>query len=213
MQKMDAIKIATNRLDGKLKTPIRIEYPKVFMLYPYATGSTAPEPPRIAPPPEVDAIIENKPLPVVSGELIEAPDIPQAPEKDLATMGLRETMAEMSDFPRELPEGIIALALQTEQWVRKKAPKPHEIPKVKSVVAAHLLTMAQNRNMDAIGEVFDAIDGKLVETLQILGEDLYITSYATTAPAGAIKNKDGVLQIEATDSQNTWAQKLGKELQ
>jgi hypothetical protein len=39
-------------------------------------------------------------------------------------------------------------------------------------VAAHLLILAQKRNIDALTEVFDQIDGKLAEVLQILGEDI-----------------------------------------
>jgi hypothetical protein len=82
---------------------------------------------------------------------------------------------------------------------------------VKAVVAAHLLVMAQGRSMDAIGEVFDAIDGKLVETIQILGDDLYITNYSNIAPEGATLNENGILQMEATASQKMWAEKLSKD--
>ena len=115
----------------------------------------------------------------------------------------------MADYPRELPEAIIKQAEIVHQAVNDKAPMPDEIPRVKSVVAAHLLVMAQARNIDALGEVFDQIDGKLAETIQILGDDLYITSYAASAPAGAYLNDDGVVEIEATVAQNLWAEKLG----
>jgi hypothetical protein len=132
-------------------------------------------------------------------------------EQDLPSMGFRETLAAMSDYPRDVPEMITAFALQTEQWMREQAPEPENIPMVKSVVAAHLLIMAQSRNMDAIGEVFDSIDGKLVETLQVLGEDIYINIYSEHAPPGAVPNADGVLQIEATQAQEQWANKLGRD--
>lgn len=205
MQKMEAIKISLNRIDGKLKTPIKIEYPKIFYLYPHAKGVE-----QISYTPGQKTGVELAISPGV--DLIKPVELPEVESKkrDLPSMGLRETLTEMADCPRELPEAIIALALQTEQWIRGQAPRPQEIPRVKSVVAAHLLTMAQNRNMDALNEVFDQIDGKLVETLQVIGEDVYITSYVSEAPHGAVLNADGIYQLEATQSQNLWAQKLGR---
>jgi hypothetical protein len=101
-------------------------------------------------------------------------------------------------------------ATMTQQWLKGNGDRPEEIPMVKSVVAAHLLHLAQQRNVDALNEVFDQIDGKLVETIQILGEDIFITTYSLTAPDGAYLNKDGVLQLEATQAQNMWAEKLSK---
>lgn len=215
MQSLSAIKIALNRLDGKLKTPVEIEMPKVFYLYPCAAGSkTAADPASPAlPDPVTDAQADR----VIEGELIIPPepdpkeDMDEPGPKDLPSMGFRETLREMSDFPRTLPLAITELALQTEQWLRNQAPKPQEIPRVKSVVAAHLLIMAQNRNIDALTEVFDQIDGKLTETIQILGEDIYITNYSAIAPPEATLNEDGILQVEATQAQNIWAQRLGEQ--
>lgn len=218
MQKMDAIKISINRLDGKMKTPVRIEYPKIFYLYPNAKEIEGVQKTTLA-----DAVngtaasqavvqaSQERTLQLVEGDVIPAPDIEPPEEHDLPSMSFRETLQKMADYPRELPEQIVDLALQTEQWLRKQAPQPIDIPKVKSVVAAHLLILAQSRNIDALYEVFDQIDGKLVETIQVLGEDIYITSYSTTAPPGAYLNEKGVLQIEATQSQELWASKLGKE--
>lgn len=212
MQKLPAIKVAVDRLDGKMKTPIKIEMPHVFYLYPHATLAPPDAPAPVLPDPGFAQVTDNPDTvnEVLVGEVLPAV-IPKIPEKDLPSMGLRETLREMADFPRELPEGLIALALQTEQALRDQAPWPDEVPMVKSVVAAHLLTMAQNRNLDAIGEVFDQIDGKLVETIQVLGDDIHITIYSEVAPPGAYLNDDGVLQIEAPESQNMWASKLRKD--
>lgn len=216
MQKMDAIRIALNRLDGKLKTPIKIEMPKVYYLFPNATeveqGDVSTEAKKLnaseGHSEAVDMSVET--LHSIAQDVIEMDGDNVIDEGDLPTMSLRETLTKMSDYPRELPEAIVERALQIEQAIRNRTPMPVENPRVKSVMAAHLLIMAQSRHMDAIGEVFDQIDGKLAETIQVLGEDIYITSYSRTAPSGAIKNSDGVLQLEATDSQNMWASKLGK---
>lgn len=212
IQKLSAIKLALDRLDGKLKTPVQIEMPKVYYIFPHAKlerpDAPAPTPP-LAPGPAADDLASPD---VLTGELLPLPEpAPEAePDPDVLTeLSLRETLSKMSELPRELPEAIIQSAEQTEQWVKHNAPQPEVIPRVKSVVAAHLLMMAQNRNLDAITEVFDQIDGKLVETIQVLGEDIYITSYATVAPEGAVVNDEGILQIEATDTQNLWADKLG----
>jgi hypothetical protein len=211
MQKLDAIKMSINRLDGKLKTPLKIEYPKIYYLYPHASDKK-PEIVKVTDDPqtvnEVKAIVAGEVLP----KKIAPPEPEVVDEEDLPSMTFRETLAKMADYPRELPEQIIAFQELAEQYARGHGDRPDEIPKVKSVVAAHLLTLAQNRNLDAVGEVFDQIDGKLAETLQIIGEDIYITSYATSAPEGAELNKDGILQIEAEKAQDLWAQKLSQKV-
>lgn len=214
-QNLPAIKIALRRIDGNLKTPIKIEMPKVFYLFPNAPD--APTHPLLEP----GTITENPATAeeadrIIEGQIIERPEpvsrTEEKPDRDLPSMGLRETLQEMAEYPRSLPEAIVELALQTEQHIKKTAPAPNEIPKVKSVVAAHLLIMAQNRNIDALTEVFDQIDGKLVETLQIIGEDIYITSYSEILPENAILNEDGIWQAEAIQAQSMWAEKLGQGL-
>jgi hypothetical protein len=204
MQKMDAIRVSLNRLDGKLKTPIKIELPKVFYLFPNAQL----EAPDVPAQPKLPTVKDAPPADVVSGELI-VQDKPEPEVVDLPSMTLRETLAKMADYPRDVPEAVTQFATETQQWLQGKGPKPPEIPRVKSVVAAHLLVMAQNRDVGALTEVFDQIDGKLAETIQLLGDDIYITSYITSAPPGAYLNDDGVLQLEAEAAQNLWAQKLG----
>lgn len=215
MRKLDAIKLALNRLDGKLKTPVRIELPKVYYLYPNAKPVKKAKKSKntVGTVGTVEGVKVNQEINAISGEVMPVP-IPREsePEPDLPSLSIRQTLAKMSDYPRDLPPLIIATAEQTELWVRNRGPEPEEnIPAVKSVVAASLLIMAQQRNIEAISDVFDSIDGKLVETIQVLGEDIYITSYATEAPASAKINADGILQVEASQSQEMWANKLGEQ--
>jgi hypothetical protein len=205
MEKLDAIRMALNRLDGKLKTPVRIEMPKVFFLYPYAK---APEDvTQLQPGDDVSEDITSQ------MELLASDPKAEDEEPDLATLSLRQTLTKMADYPREVPIAVIEFATATQQWLQHpdKNPEPEEKPAVKSVVAAHLLHLAANRNLGALNEVFDQIDGKLVETIQILGDDIFIVSYSIVAPDGAYLNKNGVLQLEATQAQDTWAQKLGQK--
>jgi hypothetical protein len=203
MQNLQAIKATTNRLDGKLATPLKIEYPKVFYLYPNAKL------------PEVNRE-ENGLLPL--GELLEKRELivsePET-EEDLATLSIRQTVAKMASYPRKLPQDIIERQERVEQSVRGQGPRLPEskVPRVKSVVAAHLLAMAANRSIDALGEVFDQIDGKLAETFQVLGEDLFITDYGLIAPDDAYINDSGILEKEASVVQDMWANKLGRDLE
>ena len=210
MQKIDAIKISLNRLDGKLATPVVMEMPKIFYLYPYATLAKGPK------KKEVDAGNpgENPPIQAlekadhVDSSLVSSSREPaEGDVEDLPTMTIRQTLSKMSDFPRELPEAIITRATEVEQAIRNHHELPMEVPRVKSVMAANLLQMAMRRDIEALYEVFDQIDGKLVETIKV-GEDMYITSFATEAPPDAVVNEDGILQLEAEQVGNMWAAKL-----
>lgn len=215
MEQMDAIRLSLHRLDGKLKTPIKIEYPKVYYLFPFAS-LPAPDqeaaPLITAPPPEETEPEEGE---VITGPpaAIPAPEPEPGETFDLKTMTLRETLRLMGKHPRKLPAAVVMLAQMTDVAVNdpSKHAFPQEIPMVKSVIAAHLLAMAQKRDITALTEVFDQIDGKLVETLQILGDDIFITDYSLVAPEGATPNENGVLQLEATKAQQIWAQKLEKD--
>lgn len=211
IEKIEAIRMTLNRLDGKLKTPVKIELPKIYYLFPDAKlpKEVKSADTTITKRDNGDVVSGGGTGPGVESKEVATIVSPEDSDSDLPSMTLRETLTKMADYPRDLPEAIIALALATDQWFRAQGPKPDEIPKVKSVVAAHLLVMAQKRNIDALSEVFDQIDGKLAETIQLLGDDIYITSYMTEAPQGAYLNDDGVLQMEADAAQLLWATKLG----
>lgn len=199
MQQLPAIKLSLNRLDGKLKTPIRFEYPKIYYLFPNAKPLSIQE---------VDEPIAllGDPSPATEVVVAEEPEEPELP-----SLSLRQTLAKMSDYPRELPEKVVYTALEIEKAIHGNVPMPTDSVLVKSVVAAHLLMLAQTRNIDALAEVFDQIDGKLAETIQVLGEDIYIVNYAEFAPPDARLNENGVMQMEAPQAQDIWANKLGKE--
>jgi hypothetical protein len=203
--KLPAIKLAIDRVDGKVETPVKIEYPKVYLVFPEAK--------ELAPPTENDIdtrlLADPDSLPETPPEAI--PDEDQEPA---AVLSLRQTLAKMADTPRQVPLLIHKKKKEIEaekpgeeqvdgESVEKKAPL------VKSVIAANLLLLAtEANNLDAISEIFDQIDGKLVETIRILGDDLYLTRYALTAPFGAEKNKDGLYMIEDHSFEQMWKEKL-----
>lgn len=193
--KLSAIKLAIARVDGNIETPVKIEYPKAFTLYPYAEKVALP-PPGF----ETKALADPNPLP----EMPEA----EATEESLATMTLRETLNKMADESRMLP---LLIHDQKKKVEHGKDLDGEKIPLVKSVIAANLLILANEKHsFEAITEVFNQIDGKLVEVIKLMG-DMYLTSYALEAPYNAIKNKDGVYQVEQTMISEKWAEKLGKK--
>lgn len=198
MQKLGAIRTAINRLDGKLVTPVQIIYPRVYMLYPHAevTATHQPAPASI----ETTAVAEGS---TDEGETALAGEI-------VPTLSLRQTVQKMGHYPRTVPQVIIETARAVDQHLTNpQNPMPQEkVPQVKSVVAAHLIQMAAGGDLAAMDEVFDQIDGKLLETIQVVGDDIYLTSYSQVAPPDARLNKDGVLQVEATAVQKSWKEAL-----
>jgi len=204
--KLGAIKLAIDRVDGKIETPVKVEYPKVFILFPHAERAAltppAPDSPTalLAPPADFDSLNE--------------PAEPQEEQVKVATMNLRETVAKMADAPRTVPLMIHARKKEVEEAVRNEVDlgDGKSVPLVKSIIAANLIILANEKGkFEAITELFDQIDGKLVETIRILGEDMYLESYVLEAPYGAKKNKEGVYYLEAPQISDTWKQKFANK--
>lgn len=190
--KLAAIKLAIDRVDGKVETPIKIEYPRVYVLYPYAETLSLPPSSDAAPL----SLPDPDPLPETEKE-----------EPPLATITLRETLEKMADASRQIPLLIHDQKMKAEKGLLDKG---ETIPLVKSVIAANLLILANEKHsFEAITEIFDRIDGKLVETIRLLGSDIYLTNYGLEAPFNAVRNKDGVYQVESPIVADQWGEKLG----
>lgn len=199
--KLGAIKLSIKRVDGALETPIKVEYPKVFFRYPYAKSVHGAEAP----------VLE-------SGEPeIPVPEEPAAPEpetkEDLVSYGLRETLNKMADTPdRRIVPLILAKKEEVETLFSRN--KDHEfpeksVPAVKSIIAANLLDLAmEQNNFEAVTEVFDQIDGKLVETFRFLGDDMFVRQYDEIAPEGAVLDAEGVYVLEMPAISGKWEEKF-----
>lgn len=199
--KLPAIRESLNRVDGKLAEEIEVIYPKFYITYPHATAIAGPKD-------QVRVEAGELIVPEGDGSTSIGPD----PELPLVTGSLRDTLTRMSAQPRNLVTAILTAAKDVETRNSYKSEhEPLSDPLVKSVIVAGLLKLAHNGNLGAIFEVFDNIDGKLVDTIRVLGEDVYLTSYDLVAPAGAEKNKDGVYQMEADNTSSKWAISLGKK--
>lgn len=200
--KLGAIKLAIDRIDGKVETPVDIVYPKIYFLYPYAKSVEGGEP--------VKELSTSKELTVATPPEPETPE-PEVidTEEKLATATLRETLHAMMDAPRAVVPLIRERKALVEKILKDDSKIDFEPPKVKSVVAANLIHLAVDKNkFEAITEIFDQIDGKLVETIRVLGDDVYITQYASIAPEGAYINGDGVYTLENKAISAVWEDKL-----
>jgi hypothetical protein len=196
--KLPAIKEALNRVDGKVAMEIDVEYPKFYMLYPLATEVADS-------PPELDTVNTLAASATVSGD-------EPAPEEESATNSLRDTLTRMGDEPSSLATSILAWSKTIDTCVARGEELPTSDPYVKSVIVAGLLKLAHNGGLGAIFEVLDQIDGKVAEKIKLLGGDAYLTNYSEVAPAGAIKNKDGIYQLEADNTTSSWAVALERKV-
>lgn len=225
-----AIQTALDRLDGKIATEIEVEYPKFYTLYPRAEKTvddpaifdydesaektekeyrleTAGDPWRQEYlTPETEAIIaRGKDIDVViSGAPADLEEM-EAQEEDMPTGSLRATLERMLESPKDIVTEIIAAAKSIDNG------EVYGNPSVKGVVAAGLMKMVHDGKLSAVMEVFDQIDGKVADTYKVLGDDVYMTNYAMIAPAGAVKNENGVYQIEAENTTNSWVARLEQD--
>lgn len=201
--KLGPIRLALNRIDGKVETPVEVIYPKFICLYPEATSVVQLKPSDSTP------VIEPGDIPEEKGLVTTTPPPEEAEVvEDVVTLTLREAVEKLAQQDRT----FVKLILDEKKAVEAKDPKvinKAKIVSVKAVIAANLLKLAQtHNNFDAITEVFDQIDGKLVETIRVLGEDIYLTSYIEEAPYGAKKNENGIYQLEAPQISDIWKAKL-----
>lgn len=203
---LPAIKSAMNRIDGKAETPVRIIMPKVWHVYMNAHNAPAVLQARAEKDqgaPRGLEITEKSNVFMNEREYGIAEDVP--------TVGLRETMARMIIAPRGTAFSIIEAQALVDEWLAGKREKPQKDPRVKSVVVAHILKMAQDRSLDAMDEVFVQMDGRLAETIRVIGDDMYILNFGSDAPPGGFINSDGYYQVEAPREQELWRSKLSPE--
>lgn len=175
-----ATKIAFDRVEGMLETPIKIKVPKFYTRF---VNAKTLEPGAFDSGKAV-AVLEKK-----------------ADTYDPATAKLRETLAEM----RKMPKQVVGLVLGHKKEIEKGGVAQRD-PKVKSVLVANLLYNASTGNTKAIDLVFDQIDGKLTRTITLLGgEDVFVDDYSLlVAPVGSIKDEDGHYILENKSMTTAW---------
>lgn len=162
-----AIKLAFDRVDGLLTTPIEVKVPKFYTRY---VKAKEVEPGQKA----IDAPKDAKKE--------------KASDYDPATAKLRETLKEM----RGMPQDVIRVVRLYKKHIDEGKTEKHD-PMVKSVIVANLLRNVRRGRYRAIELVFDQIDGKLTRTITLLGgDDVYVDDYNTLmAPAHATLDDKG----------------------
>lgn len=198
-----AIQTALDRLDGKIAMEVEVEYPKFYIIYPNATTSV--DDPNIIDVDETELrgrraeLIIMDELPGGAADLDEL----EAETEELPTGSLRAVLEKMLNSPKTIVGEILATAQGIDDGMLSHGPH------VKSVIVAGLMNLVHAGRVNAVFEVFDQIDGKVAEKVKLLGSDMKIVRYDEIAPAGAVKNADGVYQIEANNTTDTWAARLG----
>lgn len=175
-----AAKLAFDRVDGLLETPIQVKVPKFYTRYIKAT-EIEPGAKAIGAP--------------------ESSETKQTSNYDPATAKLRETLQEM----RAMPQDVIRVVRGYKKRIDEGKEVKHD-PMVKSVIVANLLRNVQKGRYRAIELVFDQIDGKLTRTITLLGgDDVYVDDYSTLiAPAEATKDESGCYIAENTLMTTAW---------
>ena len=183
---LTAIRQALDRIDGPVIQEIEQIMPKFYTLYPNATHA-------------IDGPAEEEPAPTDPEETLPA----VLTAEEMPSGSLRAVLDRMLDTKKQTVDVILASA----QAIDNNEPTKND-PYVKSVIVAGLMSLVHRGKLAAVLEVFEQIDGKVKQSFKLLGDDVYLTSFAPVAPAGAIKNKDGVYQLENKQVTALWGDKL-----
>lgn len=181
---LSAIKKAIERVDGKQAEKIKVEYPKFYMRYPYA---------------------KNTKKLIGTSSTVAAPEV-KLPAPEMATAGIRGAIAEVSSRPKGAASKVLEVA---RRLMQDPSYETRAVIKVKQVVASALIVLSKTKQQ-AMEELLNQIDGKVAVTYKLLGDDVYMTDYGDTAPAGGYIGLDGVYVVESKNITDTWALKLGQ---
>lgn len=181
---LKAITTSLERVDGKQPDKLEVIFPKFYTLYPNATSVAGGEPSTTSTP---------TPTPEPTPE----PEIP-----DESVKGLRAEIQRLSEQKRGYVDQVI---LAAELIMAGK--ESINQPKVKTVAAAMLYRLSRS-SMLALDTLLEQVEGKVKDKVELLGGDVYLTSFAEVAPAGAIKNSNGIYQIENEQATTLWTERL-----
>lgn len=194
-----AIQVGLDRLDGKIAQQVEVEMPKFYTRYPNAKSVVGGDIDTY----ELPEGTKGEPLATVTLKASAADlDELDAEAQELPTGSLRVVLEKMLHSPKQIVTNILATAEAVDAGDTSKGD-----PFVKSVIVAGLMSLVHKGKLNAVFEVFEQIDGKVAEKIKVLG-DVYITRYDEIAPAGAVKNADGVYELAAENTTNAWVSRL-----
>lgn len=177
---ISASRLAFDRIDGTLETPIDVKIPKFYIRYVNAKETETAQKSIEAPKSDVDEEPKNY---------------------DPATSKLRETLREMRRMPKDVIRAVLLYKKRIEKGIDVETQ-----PTVKAVMVANLLKNVQKGRFKAIELVFDQIDGKLTKTIKLLnGSDVYVDDFNTLiAPAHATLDENGYYIAEDKAMTANW---------
>lgn len=193
--KVSALKMMFDRIDGRVEQPINIIKPKIYLRYPNATNDE-----------ELERYLEvhekeNTP----EGKRTRRAKHKRKQKLNIASLGLSETLQAMMRAPIDLPGQILKSRILVERML-ERGETPEYSPYVKVVLCAALITNANfDDNYEALQMLFERIEGKIENTIKVIGEDMYIDQYDTEAPMGSVL-VDGQWCFEDKNITNQWVE-------
>lgn len=194
---MRAIRESLDRMDGKVISEVEVEYPRFYILFPNAKQKvidiTSPTGNDLKLPESAKNQTPSSPSINSDGDI----------EDELPTGSLREVLSRMLEAKVGIVESIISATKRLD------VDEPSNFdPLVKSAIVAGLMRLVHKGRVNAAIEVLDQIDGKVKEHIKVLGGDIYMKNFSTTAPAEAELNENGIYQISSPMVTDIWAKRL-----
>lgn len=188
---MRAIRESLDRMDGKVISEVEVEYPRFYILFPNARQKVIDVEPLLPEPAK---------SPILTDISVSSDD---DAEDELPTGSLREVLSRMLQAKVGIVESIISATKRLD------VDEPSNFdPLVKSAIVAGLMRLVHKGRVNAAIEVLDQIDGKVKEHIKVLGGDIYMKNFSTTAPAEAELNENGIYQISSPMVTDIWAKRL-----
>lgn len=203
--KLSAIQMSLDRLDGPVAKKVETILPKFYTVYPHAksvASSVGEVKPTLTSPAE-PTTPKQTPHNLTPSKPSTQTFKQEGDGLTLPSGKLRPVLDKMLDTSQSMPRTILEAVKACDKYDFTMGN-----PKVKSAMVAGLLRLAHNGKLTTIAEVFDQLDGKIADVYHLLGDDVYTVSYAEIAPAGAVKNEDGLYQLENQQMSSIWVPRL-----
>jgi hypothetical protein len=183
-------------MDGKVISEVEVEYPRFYIIFPNAKQKVI----DVEPSQSNIPLIHQSPM---GQEIVSLSSPNDDIEDELPTGSLREVLSRMLQAKVGIVESIISATKRLD------VDEPSNFdPLVKSAIVAGLMKLVHKGRVNAAIEVLDQIDGKVKEHIKVLGGDIYMKNFSTTAPAEAELNENGIYQISSPMVTDIWAKRL-----
>lgn len=192
--KIPALRMFFDRIDGRVEQPINIIRPKIYLRYPNATNGE-----------ELQNYLDLHGNQDPTAKKAKKSQQRSKKKLDIESLGLSDTLRAMMKAPIDLPAKIIETRMLVDKAV-ERGEIPQYSPYVKVVLCAALIKNANlESNYEALQMLFERIEGKIEETIKVIGEDMFIDQYDDIAPKGSVLI-DGQWCFEDGNITNQWVE-------